>query len=283
MEKVFYLLASTEATEGASEGLFGALGIDWKILIFQAIAFCILVFILTKWVFPPILAMFDRRQKLIDDSVKVAKEATNQAEKAAAEVAVRLKEARDEADDIVALARKQSQQILIDAEGEADKRVKAAVASARQQSERDMEAVRKALRDEVVDLVVLATEKVIGAKVDPTRDAKLIDDAISQAEKGQIETTAIAQRQANALLRDTEAAAALKERGHLVASVTSARKLNAEERAELVKMLKQETKAKTVELKETVDESLVGGVIVHTPDAELDASLRARLARLKTI
>ncbi|MCL2174319.1 F0F1 ATP synthase subunit B [Candidatus Saccharibacteria bacterium] len=310
MEKVFYLLAATEAGEEASAGIFGSLGIDWKILIFQAVAFAILAFLLVKLVYPPLLAMFDRRQKIIDDAARAAKEATAQSEKATSEIADRLKKARTEADDIVVVARKQSEQILVEAEAEARKRTDAAIASAQQQLVRDTEAARKTLRNETAELVVLATEKIVGAKVDPVRDAKLINEAISQAQKERTNATAATTkksastreetstthadkvldalpdnqqtRQAGLLLDDIEAAI-LQDRGHLVVNVTSAHPLNDEARAEIIKMVQQETDAKSVELVETIDDSLVGGVIVHTPDAELDASLKARLTRLKTI
>ena len=78
----FLTLFASATAEESSGGIFGSLGIDWKILILQMIAFGILVFILSKWVYPPILAMLDRRDKLIDDSVKAAKEASKQSEKA---------------------------------------------------------------------------------------------------------------------------------------------------------------------------------------------------------
>jgi F-type H+-transporting ATPase subunit b len=181
VEKVFYLLASAEAGEAESGGIFGALGIDWKTLILQAIAFLVLVFILTKWVYPPILKMLDRRQKLIDDSVTAAKETAAKAEKAGAEIAKQLKEARTEADEIVAAARQQSEQMLLTAEEESIKRAEATVASARQQLQRDVEAARQTLREETVELVALATGKITRDKLTGAVDEKLIKEVIKKA------------------------------------------------------------------------------------------------------
>ena len=84
------------------------------------------------------------------------------------------------------------------------------------------------------------------------------------------------------LLRDIEAAL-LRGHGHLAANITSARKLPQPTRTELIKMLQNETDAKTVELMETIDESLIGGVVIRTPETELDTSLKTRLTRLKAI
>ena len=176
----FLTLFASTATEESSGGIFGSLGIDWKILILQMIAFGVLVFILSKWVYPPILAMLDRRDKLIDDSVKVA---TKQSEKVAEEIAAQLKTARDEASEIVTAAREQSAQMLIDSEKEADRRAESLVSSAKAQLERDVEAARQALRAEAASLVALATEKVIDEKVDTTADSRLIATALTDVEK----------------------------------------------------------------------------------------------------
>lgn len=180
----FLTLFASATAEESSGGIFGSLGIDWKILILQMIAFGILVFILSKWVYPPILAMLDRRDKLIDDSVKAAKEASKQSEKAAEEVAEQLKAARDEANSIVSSAREQSTQMLIDSEKEAGRRAEALVESAKAQLNRDIEAARETLRAETISLVSLATEKVIGEKIDGSKDAKIIDKAVSEVQKG---------------------------------------------------------------------------------------------------
>lgn len=175
-------LFATAAADKSSGGMFESLGIDWKIMILQAIAFIVLVVILAKWIYPPILAMLDRRDKLINDSVKAAKEATERSEKTAAEIEERLREARVEAKDIVSSAREQSSQMLLDSEKDAERRAESLVASAKAQLSRDVEAARKMLRDETASLVALATEKVVGTALDSTIDGKVIDNAISKVE-----------------------------------------------------------------------------------------------------
>lgn len=182
MQEILTLFANT-ATEGASGGIFESLGIDWKILVLQAVAFGLLVFILAKWIYPPILAMLDRRDKLINDSVKAAREATERSEKAAEEIAAQLRSARDEANDIVAAAREQSTQMLIEGEKDAERRAEAMVSAARAQLDRDVEAARTMLRDETASLVALATEKVVNQKIDNTADEKLISKAIKESSK----------------------------------------------------------------------------------------------------
>ena len=55
--------ASAEATE-AKQDLFSSIGIDWKLLILQTIAFLILLWFLKKFVYPSLVAMLDKREKM---------------------------------------------------------------------------------------------------------------------------------------------------------------------------------------------------------------------------
>ena len=65
------------------------------------------------------------------------------------------------------------------------------------------------------------------------------------------------------------------------AHVTTAYPLSAELKKELEARVKKETKAQKVIMNETIDRSLLGGVIVTAPDMELDLSLKTKLAKLK--
>ena len=63
METILTQFASAEAHAAEKADLFSSLGIDWKLLILQTVAFLILLVILRKWVYPPLAAMLDKREK----------------------------------------------------------------------------------------------------------------------------------------------------------------------------------------------------------------------------
>jgi F-type H+-transporting ATPase subunit b len=168
------------AEEIEDGSIFGNLGIDWQMLILQMISFVILVLILGKFIYPQIAAMLDRREKMIADSVKAAREAEEKAAASEEETAKLLDKARAEAGDIVATAKKESSDIVASAEADAAKKAEAIVAGARADIERDVQNARKALRGEVVDLVAMATEKVVDAKID-AKDAKIIAEAVKES------------------------------------------------------------------------------------------------------
>ena len=73
----------------------------------------------------------------------------------------------------------------------------------------------------------------------------------------------------------------LAKRGRTVARVGSARKLDADQQRNVIKMIKQDNNVKSVEIINEVDPSLLGGVVVRTPGSEVDVSLRSKLDRLK--
>ena len=71
-----------------------------------------------------------------------------------------------------------------------------------------------------------------------------------------------------------------EEKGEVTAEVTAARALTAAQSKKLVETLKA-TVGKTVKLKTTVDESLIGGLVVKLGSTMIDTSVKAKLAALQ--
>ena len=70
---------------------------------------------------------------------------------------------------------------------------------------------------------------------------------------------------------------ALAESGVVVGDVTSARTLDAQQRAEVKKLIG----AREVHLREIVDPTVLGGVLVETPGTKLDATLQRKILALR--
>ena len=71
------------------------------------------------------------------------------------------------------------------------------------------------------------------------------------------------------------------QKGYVEADVISAFKLGEKLKRQLELRIKSETGAKNVNLNETLDSSLLAGVIVSAPGMELDLSLKSKLAKLR--
>lgn len=178
MQSIVTFIATAEV---ADEGIMGAFGVDVPTLIFQGIAFLLLVFVLGKWVFPVFLAAVDRREQSINESLKAADEARSAADDANRDVAKLLKEARTEAGEIVSTAKKEASMMAQDAEAKARAKTEALMAASVEEIEKEVLAAKKMLRSETLDLVALATEKVAGKAVSEAVDTGMIETALKEA------------------------------------------------------------------------------------------------------
>lgn len=170
------------AAAGPSEGgIFGALGIDWKMLIFQIIGFLILVWLLGKYVYPVLMKTVDARQAEIEAGAKAAMEAEKKANQAKDEIEKLLRQARQDATEIVTTAKEEAAAAVEAADAKAKTRAERIVADAHDQLEKDIITAKKALHNETMSLVALATEKVVGKTVSAKVDDSVIATALKEA------------------------------------------------------------------------------------------------------
>jgi len=172
--------AEVAAAEGQKAGLFEALGLDLKLLLVNAIAFLILLAILSRFVYPALIKAIDSRREQIEAGLAEAKKSQEAAEDAEKRVESLLAEARKDADEIISRAQTESNATVAAAEDKARLRADQIVKDARAQLESDIVKARAALKKDTLQLVALATEKVVGEKLDAAKDAKLLERALSQ-------------------------------------------------------------------------------------------------------
>ncbi len=172
---MIHIFAATEDLEGIA-----ALGIDpWAILA-QTVTLLTLFYVVKRFALDKIVTMLQERHKKIDSGVrlgyKMEKEFSNLQEKVEAE----LHKARLDADKILDEAHQESSEIVKAAEEKASHKVEQMIIDAEAKIGTDMERARKELQQDVVNLVADATEVVLREKLDPDKDMKLIERAISE-------------------------------------------------------------------------------------------------------
>lgn len=178
-----FYAASAEAAGAsgkASDSVLDALGVDWKVLIFQLIAFSLLVWILSKFVFPVLMKAVDERQRAIEESSAAAQDAEKHAVEAQAKIEASLARAKREAADIVATAKAESAAMLAKSEEKAKSQADHIVAEARDSIAKDVLAAKRDLHNETIELVAQATEKVVGSVVTAPVDKKLISRSLKE-------------------------------------------------------------------------------------------------------
>lgn len=154
------------------------LGIDWKLLIAQAVNFLILLWVLKRYAYLPILKALEGRTNKIEQGLKDA--AASQA---------KLQGVIEEEKKILAAAREEAQHILTSAEEGAKKRDARMLDETKQKIDRMITEAdahlageqAKLLREakaELANVVLVATKRVLEDKVDVQVDAELIKQSL---------------------------------------------------------------------------------------------------------
>lgn len=172
------------ASETASEsgGIFGALGIDWRLLIFQIIGFLIVVFVMGKFIFPVLNESIEKREAAINEAADMADKARKDALEAEERIAKELASARKQAADTIEIAHKEAAAMITDAEEKAAKKSDHIIKQAEARLQTDIAEARKTLKTETAELVALATGKIVREKVDAKKDAGLIKEALATSD-----------------------------------------------------------------------------------------------------
>jgi F-type H+-transporting ATPase subunit b len=151
-------------------------------MIWTLIFFLATMWLLSKLAFPKIQEALDKRAKLIAESIDAAERAKTESEELTAEYRARLKEAREQADDIVSRARKAADTAKAEAANEGKEKREELLAAARRDIEAETRRSLDRIRKEVADLTVLATEKVTRKSLTPEDQQRLIEEALGEVD-----------------------------------------------------------------------------------------------------
>lgn len=161
------------------EELIKTFHIDIKLIIAQAVNFGIVLFVLWKFAYKPVLKTLNDRSSKIEKGIKDAENAGK-----------KLAETEEKEKEVLGNARKEAQAIFVKAEDSAKKnqqdlenlakaQADKIITTAKAQIEEEKQKMIKEVKAEIGDLVVSATEKIIGEKMDKSKDKELIEKAIN--------------------------------------------------------------------------------------------------------
>jgi F-type H+-transporting ATPase subunit b len=136
--------------------------------------------VLWKVAFPRIGEALDKRQRAIEDSIDHAEETRRKADELLAEYRERLTEARNQADDIVARARRTAEAAENETLAEARVKREEMMEATRRDIEAETRRAIQQIRAEVADLTVLATEKVTRKSLDSADQKRLVEEALAE-------------------------------------------------------------------------------------------------------
>ena len=170
------------ATEAAGEDEGGSFLVSPGVglMVWTLFLFGVSMFILWKVAFPRIGEALDRRQKAIEESIDTAERTRKEADELLAEYRERLTAARQQADEIVARARKAGEQAEADLVVKGKERREELLEQARRDIETETRRAIQEIRAEVADLTILATEKVTRKTLTADDQRRLVEDAVAE-------------------------------------------------------------------------------------------------------
>jgi F-type H+-transporting ATPase subunit b len=150
----------------------------------EVIAFVAMILILGRWVYPRVMAAAEGRQRQIGEQLAAAERARQEAEARLKDAEAKLQDARRQAAEILEGAGRSGDQLRAEFRTRAEEEARRIIESARRDIEAERQKAIDSVRGEVADLVVAATEKVVGETLDDQRHRALIERAIAQVGEG---------------------------------------------------------------------------------------------------
>ncbi|WP_127534251.1 F0F1 ATP synthase subunit B [Paenibacillus kobensis] len=154
--------------------------INWTTFGIQLVAFLLLLWLLKRYAFGPLLGIMEQRKQLVQDQLANAENSRKQASQHLEEQKQALQQARKEAFDIIEQARstssKQADDIIAVAKNEASRLKDDAV--------KDIESEKNkaiaALRGEVGGMSVKIASKIIEKQIDEKSQEQLVDQYLKE-------------------------------------------------------------------------------------------------------
>ncbi len=145
----------------------------------QAIAFVLFVLFCMRYVWPPIMAAIEKRQKEIADSLSSAERARKDLDIAKTSAADELNKAKVQAQGLIEQANKRKTQILDEAKVEAEQQRNKIMAQALAEIDAERKRVHEELRKQVAMLAIAGAEKIIERSVDEKINSDIVNKLVT--------------------------------------------------------------------------------------------------------
>jgi len=149
-------------------------------LIGQMIAFGMFVAFCMKFVWPPLIAAMQERQKKIAEGLQEADRAARDLELAQQKAAEMMREAKEQAAQLIEQANRRASQLVEEAKDQARAEADRLKASAKSEIEQEVQRAKSALRSQVASLAVLGAEKILQSSVNQESHGKMLEQLAAE-------------------------------------------------------------------------------------------------------
>lgn len=176
------ILAFRLFSEGG-EGNGGLLDVNPGLVFWMLITFLILLFILKKVAWKPILGALDEREKFIKDSLEKSEKARTDAERLLALNQENLNRAEEEAQKIIAQGRDFAEKLKSQIAEESKNEAKKIIDNASAEIKRKQDEAFETLKAQMSELAVQAAEKILRENLDKEKQLRLVNKYIDELPK----------------------------------------------------------------------------------------------------
>lgn len=149
-------------------------------LIAELIAFLIMLYVLAKYAYPPIIRAAEKRQDQIEAGLRAAADAEQRLRAVQTEVEQTMTDARTQAREVIARAHQEATAEAEEVRQRGRREAEAQVAKARSDIEAERDRAVQEVRAQLGALVVEAAGRVIGAAIDEQTHRRLIDESLAE-------------------------------------------------------------------------------------------------------
>ncbi|MDR1057092.1 MAG: F0F1 ATP synthase subunit B [Coxiellaceae bacterium] len=145
----------------------------------EMITFAVLVWVMMKYIWPPLVKIIEERQEKIASGLEAAEQGRRELERVRLSVDEQLHQAKVQATTLLEQANQQASDFLMTCKTNAQIERDKILAQAKLDLEQEMNEAETSLQQRTVELVITATERILQQKVDEITHKKLIDNLIS--------------------------------------------------------------------------------------------------------
>lgn len=152
-------------------------GIEWKILIAQIVNFAILLFVLKKFAFKPVMKILEERRARIEKAIHQAQSVEDKMREIDVMKEAVLAEARKESSEIIAKTEAAAIKVQESLIAEGNKKAEKILADAAARMKLEGEKLRDEIKNEISGLIADATERTVGDLFDANTQRKMVSQA----------------------------------------------------------------------------------------------------------
>lgn len=163
----------------AETGGAGLIQPELGLSLWTLVTFLIVLVILRKYAFGRIAGLLDERREAVRQNLQAAEDAREEAERLLEDYKQQLAAAKREAAEILeharATATEQQRQLVQELSAERERGIAAAQQAIAAETQQSLDRIKQ----EIADLTLLATEKVLGRALDDAEQKRLVEEALA--------------------------------------------------------------------------------------------------------